>query len=351
MVAAATDREVVSSPAAPPVASTITQVDATGTPRTRKVAPYDFRRPNKISRDHVRALQLVHETFARQFSTILSSTLRSLAPISIARIEQLTYDEYVSPMPSPTYMAILEVDPLPGLGIFHLPLPAAMEIVDRLLGGPGNGAHPDRPMSEIEIGVLRGLLERVMRELTYAFESFMQVDTRITTTESNPQFAQVAALSEMVVVAMYTIGIGDQSWEASLCFPISTLQPALDAYTDSKRSREVGSGDVDRAKGLLHDHLHDAPIDLAVQFNTVCLTAAEIVGLQPGDVLPLRHAVDQPLTISVGGVPSFSAMPGRRGRRLAAMVVPPGDGAEQTQIPSTTTGPAGVVATPRSPRT
>ncbi len=312
----------MSTPAAP-TDSMVISVDQSGTPREKRVSTYDFRRPNKVSRDHVRALQLVHETFARQFSTILSSTLRTLAPISVASIEQQTYDEYISPLPSPTFLSILEVDPLPGQGIFHLPLTAAMEIVDRLLGGPGGGAHPDRPMTEIEIGVMRGLLERVLRELTYAFESFMAVTTRITGQESNPQFAQVMSLSDMVVVATYTLGIGDQRWDMTLCFPFTMLQPALEAFTASKQSHTTDAGEVARTQQLLHDHLHEAPVDVAVQFKTVSLSASEVVDLQPGDVLPLRHRVDAPLTVTVGGVPCFAAMPGKQGRRLAAMVVPP----------------------------
>lgn len=303
--------------------SMVISVDQSGTPRERKVATYDFRRPNKVSRDHVRALQLVHETFARQFSTILSSTLRTLAPVTVESIEQQTYDEYISPLPTPTYLAILEVEPLPGQGIFHLPLPAAMEIVDRLLGGPGGGGHPDRPMTEIEIGVLRGLLERILRELTYAFESFMDVETRIASQESNPQFAQVVGLSDMVVVATYAVGIGDASWEATLCFPFQMLQPALEAFTESKKSTASDVAERQRNQSLLHDHLHDAPVDVAVHFNTVRLSGSEIVGLRTGDVLPLRHRVDAPLTIAVGGVPCFSATPGKQGRRLAAMVLPP----------------------------
>ena len=303
--------------------STVIEVDRTGTPRERKVAPYDFRRPNKVSRDHVRALQLVHETFARQFSTILSSTLRTLAPIQVTSIEQRTYDEYISPMSNPTYLAILEVQPLPGQGIFHLPLAAAMEIVERLLGGPGGGEHPQRPLTEIEIGLLRGLLDRILRELTYAFESFMDVETRIASQESNPQFAQVVGLSDMVVVATYAVGIGEASWEATLCFPFQMLQPALEAFTESKKSAASDVAERQRHQSLLHDHLHDAPVDVAVHFNTVRLSGSEIVGLRTGDILPLRHRVDAPLTIAVGGVPCFSATPGKQGRRLAAMVLPP----------------------------
>ncbi len=335
----------VSASAAPAVSTLIT-VDQTGTPRERKVSAYDFKRPNKVSRDHVRALQLVHETFARQFSTILSSTLRALTPISIAAIEQHTYDEYVSPLPSPTFMAILAVDPLPGQGIFHLPLHAAMEIVDRLLGGPGGNTHPDRPLTEIEIGVLRGLLERVMRELTYAFESFLDVETRITSTESNPQFAQIVALSDMVVVATYDIAIGDDTWEASLCFPYLMLQPALEAYTESKRSHDADAHDLGQVQAMLTDHLPEAPVDLAVHFNPVTLSAQEIVELQTGDVLPLRHRVAAPLTVTGGGVPCFAAMPGRQGRRSAALVIPSAHGPDDVSAalgelsPHPTTTPA-----------
>lgn len=300
--------------------STVIMVDSSGTPRRRTVSTYDFKRPNKVGRDHARALQLVHETFARQFSTILSSTLRTLSPVTVTAIEQRTYDEYVSPMPNPTFIAILGVDPLPGHGILHLPLPAAMEVVDRLLGGPGGGGHPQRPLSEIEIGVLRGLLDRVMRELTYAFESFFDITTAITSTESNPQFAQVAGLSDMVVVATYQIGIGEERWEASLGFPFMMLQPALEAYTESKRTRDADSAELQRAAELVHRQLHDAPVEVRVAFDAVSLTADEIVSLQVGDCLPLRHAVDAPLTVTVGGVPCFHAMPGRSGRRLAAMV-------------------------------
>ena len=300
--------------------STIIMADASGFPRKRTVATYDFKRPNKVGRDHARALQLVHETFARQFSTILSSTLRTVSPITVISIEQRTYDEYVSPLPSPTSITLLSVEPLPGHGILHLPLAAAMEIVDRLLGGPGGEEHPERPMTEIEIGVLRNLLERVMRELTYAFESFIPVKTQITGAESNPQFAQIAGLSDMVVVGTYAIAIGDRHWEASLTFPFMMLEPALDAYTESKRTRDVDSGELARAAELVHEQLNEAPVEVAVSFNTVTLAAYEIVSLQLGDVLPLRHRVEAPLTVTVGGVPCFSAMPGRNGRRLAAMV-------------------------------
>ena len=286
-----------------------------------RVTTYDFRRPNKVGREHVRALQVVHETFARQLSTILSTTLRTLCPVTVGSIEQQTYDEYTFALENPTSLTILAVDPLPGSAMFHLPQQASLEIVDRLLGGPGGELHPQRPLTEIEVGVLRGLLDRVMRELTYAFESLLPVDARITTIESNPQFAQVAALSDMVVVTTYDLKIGSREFRASLCFPFTTLQPALEAHEDRNASGPADTADAERITAQLGAHLEEAPVELAVEFSSVTLPSRDIIDLQPGDVLPLRHAVTDPLTVSVGGVPCFKAVPGRAGRRMACMVV------------------------------
>ncbi len=130
---------------------------------------YDFRRPNKFTREHVRALQIASETFARQFTTVLSTTLRTVSQVQAKGIHQLTYDEYILDVPNPTYLAILSLPPLAGASIFHLPLPVVMTAVDRLLGGPGTGPSLHRPLTEIEQSLVRDLLGRVLRELAYAF--------------------------------------------------------------------------------------------------------------------------------------------------------------------------------------
>ena len=120
--------------------------------RTRgepNVVPFDFRRPNKFSRDHVRAFQIVHETFARQLSTVLATTLRAGASCSFGKVEQLTYDEYVRSLPNPSYMVILSLNPLPGAALLQLPLDVAFCAVELLLGGKGYAEQPARPFTEL----------------------------------------------------------------------------------------------------------------------------------------------------------------------------------------------------------
>ena len=131
------------------------------------MVPFDFRRPNKFSRDHVRAFQIVHETFARQLSTVLATTLRAGANCTLGTVEQLTYDEYVRSLPNPSYLIVLSLSPLPGAAILQFPLPIVFAAIDRLLGGTGDSVSPKRPLTEIESNLMRSVVDRTLRELEY----------------------------------------------------------------------------------------------------------------------------------------------------------------------------------------
>ena len=288
---------------------------------SRAPVRYDFRRPNKFNRDHVRALQIANETFARQWTTLLSTTLRAISQVSLRKIEQLTYDEYIREIPNPSYLAMVAMRPLAGAAVLHIPLPVVMAAVDRLVGGPGSAKQPRRAVTEIEASLLRTLIGRVLRELAYGFESLTEIDPVLIHQESNPQFAQIASASDMVVVAEYDVRIASTGGVASLCIPFNSLQPVLDEL--SANALEAGRQSVDPV-GLrlsLEERLDDAPLPVSVRFAEVTLTASEIVALSPGDLVALHHHVDAPLDVAVAGVSRFQGRAGRRGKRLACVVL------------------------------
>jgi flagellar motor switch protein FliM len=287
--------------------------------------PFDFRRPSKFSRDHARALQIVHETFARQFTTILSTTLRSVSQVTLSSVDHVPYDEYVRSSPELCFLAILNVDPLPGAGILQLPLDIAMSAIDRLLGGTGEGSQPLRALTDIESSLLRELVQRVLRELDYAFESLVKTSTSIVQLESNPQFAQVAASSDMVVVATYDVRIGSREASATLCVPFTALQPVLEQVNGNALFADRKGGDPEESARAVAARLTGVAVDVAVRFDAVTLTSAEILDLQLGDVLPLRHPVNAPLSVVAAGRTCAAAVPGSKGRRLAFMIVQPDD--------------------------
>lgn len=284
--------------------------------------PYDFRRPTKLSREHVRTLQIAYETFARQYTTLLTSTLRAISHVTLVSIEQLTYDEYISALENPTVMAMVELEPLPGVSMFEFSLNTAMACVDHLLGGPG-GKQPQRPLTEIETPLIHRLLERVFRELAYAFEAIAVIRPRLAGLEYNPQFAQTAAASDAMIVASFEMRVGAEECVATMCMPFGTIFPKLQgepggpALTEAQRlARDIALRDVTAG-------LNGAPIEVAVRFNPVRMHPADLVALRPGDIIQIGHPITEPLAVTSAGRTFAHAVPGSSGQRLACLVVPP----------------------------
>lgn len=286
---------------------------------TAEPALYDFRRPNRFSREHVRALQIVNETFARQFALVLSTALHASCQVAVTSVRQYTSDEYTRAVPDPSLLAVLHFDPLPGAGVLQLPMGIVMSVVDRLLGGPGGTEQPNRPLSDIEVGLVRQLLERIVHELIYAFDTLTPVNPGVSSLESDPQFLQMAAPSEPVIVSEFTIRIGDQVASSTLCIPFATLQPALDALTDSHVTYRTEKDEL--AAQAVERQLNTVSIELSVAFRKVTVTSAELLALAVGDVLPLRHPVAHPLAVQADGIQVAVAVPGSHGQHLACQIV------------------------------
>jgi flagellar motor switch protein FliM len=306
---------------------------------TAEPQAYDFSRPNRFSREHVRALQIVNDTFARQLATVLSTTLRTASQAGVASVTQMTYDEYVRRTPTPSLLAVLSLEPLPGAGVFQLPLGIAMGVIDRLLGGPGTGPQPERALSDIETGLLRELVQRIVHEFGYAFESLTRLQPEVLSLESDAQFMQLASPSEAVVLVSYDVRIGDDEAVASLCLPFSTVSPVLEQIrTPGGRAGRSGA-EVRRFGDQVAAGMQTAPVDVTVRFAEVSLSPREILDLAVGDVLPLQHPVAAPLQVCAAGVPYAYAVPGSSGQRLACRVV------EKTAAASAHSAPAPTVRT------
>jgi flagellar motor switch protein FliM len=309
---------VTKAPSAVSNARTTGRINRRG--RTSGPQPYDFRRPIKLSREHVRTLQIAFETYGRSCGTLLTTRLRTASHVTLLAIEQLTYEEYVSTLNNPTVVATITAEPLPGAMLFELSLNTAMASIDHLLGGPG-GTQPERTMTDLEVPLLRGLVERLLGELRYGFESLVELNPRLIGIEYNPQFIRVLGASDAVVVASFEMKVGTEECVASICIPFASIFPVLQTDDDVELS------DSERtARRTAHQNLSAtlsmAAIDVAVRFQPIRMRTADIVGLQPGDVVPLAHSTARPLAITVNDATLAHAVPGNQGTRLACLVVP-----------------------------
>lgn len=289
-------------------------------------APYDFRRPIKLSRDHVRTLQIAFETYARSCGTLFTTRLRVVSSVALASIEQLNYDEYVASLSNPTLIAMVSIDPLPGTVLLEMSSSIAMAAIDHMLGGPG-GPQPERPLTEVEMPLLRGLLERMLGELRYGFENLVDISPKLREIEYNAQFMRAHQPGDAVVIASFDMKIGTEECVASLCLPFNTILPVL----EKQELIELTSAERmvrDTSLRNLTAGLSAAPIDVAVRFQPIRMRTDDIVDLRPGDVVPLGHPTSLPLEVTVNETVFAHAVPGNQGARLACLVVPSPSAAE-----------------------
>jgi flagellar motor switch protein FliM len=303
-------------------------------PRKRRSAPklYDFRNQNTLSRDHVRTMQIVQETFARSFTNILASQLRAVTQVSIVSIEQRSYDEYIRWLPNPTLLTRLSLAPLSGAALFQIPLSVAYAAVEMMMGGTGEDEQPERAMSDLELMLMKEIIESALPELRYALEPVVATEPKIVSQESNPQYAQIAAPTDIVIIVSYEIKIESVSGVASLCIPFSSLQPHLDALSASSLYGNLSSVNRNEVLAKVRGHLAETAVSVSAQFRPVEVLAKHIVGLNIGDVLSLSHPVEEPLMLIVDRTATHYAHIGRRNRRLAVQVAAPVEPSESRPV-------------------
>jgi flagellar motor switch protein FliM len=283
--------------------------------------PYDFRRPIQLSREHSRTLQLGLDGFARQATTLFTSSLRTVCSVSLISIDQRAYAEYVESLGPSTYMTVFSADPMAGSGILEMPLPATMSCIDHMLGGPGESVQPNRPLTEIESVVIRGLIERLLGELRYSLEAIVVIDPRIVGLEYSPQFAQAAGAADVMVVATFDLRVADASGRMTLCLPFAGIHPYLVVASAPVPASDRERAHRAQAAAALRQQFEDVPVEVCVKLRSTRLGPEQISGLAVGDVIRLTHPAAAPLDVAVDDVVFAHATPGAHGKRLAAQVV------------------------------
>ncbi len=292
---------------------------------SRDYQQFDFRRPSKFAREHIRSIEATHELFARRCAGLLTQALRAIVHVEPIAVDQITYEDYIRSMANPTVLGMLELAPLPGTVVIELSTQMALTLVDRMLGGPGRPVPLRRP-TDLELSLVRTLLEHAATSLHETFDSVLEVTPSLGAIELNPHFVQAVAPSEMVLLLTYQISMAAGNRTdglLTLCYPFSTLQPALDRVeAQGWDERSLRDDDAARAAGaqLLRDHLPGVAVDVVVQLQPSAVPALDIAALRPGDVLRLDHRVGEPALALVDGEGVLEGQLGRLGRRLALQV-------------------------------
>ncbi|WP_235915663.1 flagellar motor switch protein FliM [Puerhibacterium puerhi] len=289
---------------------------------TSEPVPYDFRRPLTMSRDHARHLEMAFERFGRQWATQLTARLRAVTEVVLEGVALRPYDEYVAALPAPTAVVVCAVGDTRSSAVLQLPLPMTLVWIDYLFGGTGRGDdRQDRELTEIEVTLLRGLLDHALADLPYAFASVMPLELEFRSIQYNPQFVQAIGASEPVVVATFSLRVGERADTATFMLPAEMLLTALRGAENGDGRTEADRRAAAAARADLDAAVHHVPVEVAVRFAPVTVQPRDVVALQVGDVVPLSHPSSQPLDVVVDDVVLARAAVGSHGSRLACKVV------------------------------
>ncbi|MFH0974659.1 MAG: flagellar motor switch protein FliM [Spirochaetota bacterium] len=300
------------------------EVDTTeysATQEQRKVKIYDFRRPDKFSKDQIRTLQMMHETFARLTTTALSAQLRALVSVHVASVDQLTYEEFVRSIPNPTTLAVINMDPLKGSGVLEIDPSITFTIIDKLFGGVGESSRITRELTDIELSVMEGIIVRILGNLREAWSNVIDLRPRLGNIETNPQFAQIVPPNDMVVLITLETKVGEVEGMTNLCIPYITIEPIISKLSAQYWYSSIRKGTTDENLAIIQGRLENVELQVVAEIGEVSIIMQEVLELKVGDVIKLPDTkVNSDMVLRVGGRKKYKCRPGLIGSRVAVQI-------------------------------
>lgn len=289
---------------------------------------YDFSRPNKFSKEHIRALHRIHEQFCRTYAGFMSAKLRHKVDIRVQSIEQMLFGDFVRSLPNPSVLSVYRVHPLEGYVILQLTPDIAFLLHDRLCGGDGVPMRTSRGLTDIEIAVLKRQVLSVFSSLLGdAWRDVSELKFELDYMESNPQFLQIAGDRDAIALVTMRFELNEISDMISICLPHRTLEPIIKNLTHIRMFESLQQPDPKRIE-MLKEQVRSAIVPVEVELGRTTVTVQDLLDLAPGDVIPLDRKKNETLDVKIGSMTKFKGTPGRLGPRFGVVITTVCDGQE-----------------------
>lgn len=282
-----------------------------------EIRAYDFKRPERVSKDQMRALEALHEGFSRNFGAALSGYLRTIVEVSVANIEQLTFSEFIHALPNPTCFNLLAAKPLDGQMCLEISPLIIYPIIDRLLGGSSADLFiPQRPLTQIEWRLVKRLTDRALANLSEGWSAITKINFELTETESNPQLVQIVPPNEVVVVIGFEIKMGNRAGTMSLCIPYNVIEPVMSKLSQQSWFTYSKKASSDTHQKAMQKNLSGASLLVKVLLGHTTIKVDELMNLSPGDIIQLEKPASGEMIIQVEGKNKYTGLVGQfKGKR------------------------------------
>jgi flagellar motor switch protein FliM len=286
-----------------------------------KVAVYDFKRPERVGKEQMRALQTMHEGFGRNFGAALSAMLRTMVEVKLTSVDQLTYSEFVFSLENPTCFNLISAAPLEGQLILDVNPSILFPVIDRMLGGSTTSAPPARrPLTEIELRLVSRITGLFLREMQHAWENVLPLELSVDRVESNPQLVQIIPANEVIVLISFELTVGETRGMMNLCIPFNSIERISAKLSSNSWVSYSKRPATPESMQRIGNQLAAAPVEVVATLASTRITTSDVLGLRVGDIIASEKDVKEPLIISVEGKPKFYASPGKYKGRKAIQI-------------------------------
>ena len=288
--------------------------------KDRKVSIYNFRRPDRVSKEQLRSLHYLHDRFARNFSSSLSAYLRALIDVNLYSVEQFTYAEFILSLPDPTYFNAIAMEPLEGNAVLEINPKILFPMIDKILGGKGEDFGGGmRTITDIERTLIEGVVNLILRDLVESWKQIAKLKMAIVATETSPQLIQVVAPNEIVVLIVFELKVGEAKGFMNFCIPSIVLEPIAKRFSQDWYA--------DRAKTSVEEvkkiklNLLKTPLTVEAGIYENYIRVNDLMELAVGDVIKLESKVQDEIHINLNGVKKYNAYQVKKDRKKAIQMV------------------------------
>ena len=286
----------------------------------KQVKNYDFARPAKFSKEHLRTLEFIYEHYGRLLSTTLPAYLRKNVQVTVASSESVVFSEFSNALINPVILGVVNFHPLPGTIIIDLASNLGFAMIDRMLGGPGVPLKKGREFSEIELTILEKVITICMQLMKEPWKSVIEINPFLERIETNPQFAQIISPTDMVAIITLNIKIGDIEGLMNVCLPYFTIENIMDKLNTKFWFSSIQESSDENYEKYVETMIRkvDIPVKVVLGVNQICVS--DWVNLQCGDIIRLDTKTDSELSVYVGNIKKFTALPGTSKDKYAVRV-------------------------------
>ncbi len=276
----------------------------------KQVKDYDFKRPTKFSKEHLRTLEIIYEHYGRLLSTSMQVHLRKNVQVSVTSSETVIFSEFSNSLSNPVILGIVNFHPLGGTILIELASQLGFAMIDRMLGGAGDSLEKTREFTEIEMTIIEKMMVVCMQLMREPWKNVVEINPVLERIETNSQFAQIIAPNDMIAIVTLNMKIGEVEGFMNVCLPFFTLESVMDKLNTKfwyANMQELDDEDFEEYIEALVRRV-DVPVKAVLGKTSISVT--DFVNLQRGDIIRLDTEVEQDLTVYVGNIKKFTALPG-----------------------------------------